>query len=53
MHGLPDAFNGDLSQQAQHYEQRMRQLQTNLQGQLTSLSLPETQQHSGALRVTG
>ena len=52
MYGLLDASSGDLSQQAEHYEQRMRQLQTNLQGQLTSLSLPETQQHLGALRLT-
>ena len=52
MHGLSDAFNEDLSQQAQHCERRMAQLQTNLQGQLASLSLPEAQQHSGALRLT-
>ena len=53
MHGLLDAFNGNLSQQAEHYERRMRQLQTNLQAQPTSLSLPETPQHSGALKLTG
>lgn len=50
MHGLLDAFNG---QQAEHYERRMRQLQTNLQGQLASVSLPETQLCSGALRLSG
>lgn len=51
MYGLLDAFKGDFSQQAEHYERRMRQLQTNLQGQLATVSLTETHQHSGALRL--
>lgn len=51
MYGLLDAFKGDFSQQAEHYERRMRQLQTNLQGQLTTVSLPQTYRHSGAWRL--
>ena len=34
MHSLLDAFQGDYSQQAAHYEKRMRQLQQSLQSQL-------------------
>ena len=34
MHSLLDAFQGDYSQQAAHYQQRMRQLQQSLQSQL-------------------
>lgn len=51
MYGLLDAFKGGFSQQAEHYERRMRQLHTNLHGQLAAVSLPETYQHSGTLRL--
>lgn len=34
MYSLLDAFKGDYTQQAAHYEQRMRQLQDNLHSQV-------------------
>ncbi len=36
MYSLLDAFKGDYTQQAAHYEQRMRQLQTHLQGHVST-----------------
>ena len=54
MYSLLDAFKGDYTQQAVHYEQRMLHLQNTFQAQLASSSLvqalpdkqPGTQFHS-------
>ena len=47
MYSLLDAFKGDYTQQAMHYEQRMLHLQNTFQAQLASSSpvqaLPDVQ----------
>ena len=49
MYCLLGAFKGDFQQQAAHYEQCMRQLHTNLQGQLaTALPQPDAPDPAGA-----
>ena len=52
MYSLLGAFKGDFQQQAAHYEQRMRQLQTNLQGQVaTGLPQPDAPNVTGVLLI--
>ena len=54
MYCLLDAFKGDFAQQAAHHEQRMRQLQSQLQGQLTfSPVQPGMHQQPAARRLGG